>query len=242
MIAFRNLKPEEIQVRIDSSSQNGARFLLYKDARCDMDILDETLGPENWQRKHYELKGNMYCSVGINVRYSHPELEPLWVYKDDCGSESNTEKEKGESSDSFKRACVNWGIGRELYTKINIFIRIKTVDTGKTKNNGNKIFVPADPYAKYHVSDIEYEGKKISYIEISDKDGVVAFRYGVSKKPAKNESFKLLCKRCGKEIKEYIGLDGKTVSIEKHCNASTQKFGEILCIDCIQGDSNEKPI
>ena len=76
--------------------------MLYKDARCDMNILDETVGAESWQREHYECKGNMYCKVGI-------WCDAQWVWKSDCGTESNTEAEKGEASDSFKRACVNWG-------------------------------------------------------------------------------------------------------------------------------------
>ena len=130
MIEFRSLCADEIECRVQSCGEkNGkswCRVLLYKDARCDMNILDEMIGPENWQRDHKELKGNIYCGVGINVnankmRNSEP-LEPLWVWKWDCGAESNTEKEKGEASDSFKRACVNWGIGRELYTKIPINI------------------------------------------------------------------------------------------------------------------------
>lgn len=130
MIEFRDLTEQDIEVRTQSvgTFQKGgktkayATLLLYKNARVDMAILDETVGPENWQRQHKELKGNMYCAVGINVRFRDKNVEPLWVWKEDCGTESNTEKEKGESSDSFKRACVNWGIGRELYTKIPITI------------------------------------------------------------------------------------------------------------------------
>ena len=177
MIEFRNLKPEEIQVRMASCSQKGARFLLYKDARCDMDILDETVGVGNWQRKHYEQKGNMYCSVGVNVHYHSPTSEPMWVWKDDCGSESNTEREKGEASDSFKRACVNWGIGRELYTKIPIFIGMKTVESGERRRNGQPVYMPADPWVRFVVTDVQYDGKKITGLQISDTDGLVAFTW-----------------------------------------------------------------
>lgn len=127
LIKFRDLTKDEIDCRVQQVGQpkdgkSWARVLLYKDARADMIMLDETVGCQNWQRKHEELKGNMYCSVGININYEHPEREPQWVWKQDCGAESFTEKEKGEASDSFKRACVNWGIGRELYTKIPIMI------------------------------------------------------------------------------------------------------------------------
>ena len=112
---FRALTAKETECRIGRVLPNrgGVMLLLYKNARADMAILDEAVGAENWQRDHYECKGNLYCRVGIRV--DRPDGGE-WVWKSDCGSESNTEKEKGESSDSFKQACVNWGIGRELYT------------------------------------------------------------------------------------------------------------------------------
>lgn len=144
---FRDLKKEEIDVRVGQVGDDFATLLLYKDARVDMDILDETVGSENWQRKHYEVKGNMYCSVGI-------KCNDEWVWKDDCGTESNTEKEKGESSDSFKRACVNWGIGRELYTSPKIFINCETA-AKKIVNLTN-----------FEVSDIEIKDKAIVKLSI----------------------------------------------------------------------------
>ena len=121
---FRELTANEVDVRIGQVSKDGSylTLLLYKDARCDMAILDETVGAENWEREHYECKGNLFCKVGINTNYKKPDSVPNWVYKSDCGTESNTEAEKGEASDSFKRACVNWGIGRELYTAPLIYI------------------------------------------------------------------------------------------------------------------------
>lgn len=113
---FRALTAKETECRIGriQLDRHVVSLLLYKNARADMAILDETVGPENWQRDHYECKGNLYCRVGIRVNRGNGNGE--WVWKSDCGAESYTEKEKGESSDSFKRACVNWGIGRELYT------------------------------------------------------------------------------------------------------------------------------
>ena len=127
---FRDLREDEIECRVQSVKANGLVLLLYKNARCDMNILDETVGAENWQREHYECKGNLFCRVGIHSsRTKHDALRNLelvteheWVWKSDCGVESNTEKEKGEASDSFKRACFNWGIGRELYTSPFIWI------------------------------------------------------------------------------------------------------------------------
>lgn len=114
---FRDLTKDEIECRVQSCKENGLVLLLYKDARVDMNILDETVGAENWQREHYECKGNLFCRVGICVETKKGEtIFPEWVWKSDCGVESNTEAQKGEASDSFKRACFNWGIGRELYT------------------------------------------------------------------------------------------------------------------------------
>lgn len=239
MIEFRNLRPEEIQVRVNNVTAKGATYLLYKDARCDMDILDETVGSENWQRDHTENKGNLFCRVGININWESPTAPQEWCWKQDCGTESNTEKEKGEASDSFKRACVNWGIGRELYTKIQIFIRVETVDTGKKKPNGQPIYALKNPYEQFKVSDIEYEGKKITYIRLCDKNGITAFEWGKRKKTV-DDAAKIVeqmfpterCVACGKEIEEYLGKKG-SVSIEKHCNGSIKKFGAVYCIDCI---------
>lgn len=109
-LKFRKLTAEDIDIRIGQKSDKITMFLLYKNARVDMNILDETVGQDRWHRDHKELKGNLFCGVGIEV------TPGKIVWKWDCGTESNTEKEKGEASDSFKRACVNWGIGRELYT------------------------------------------------------------------------------------------------------------------------------
>ena len=112
---FRDLTASDIEVRVQSVKKNGLILLLYKNARVDMSILDETIGAENWQREHYECKGNLFCRVGI-------KCDGEWVWKADCGVESNTEAQKGEASDSFKRACFNWGIGRELYTAPFVWI------------------------------------------------------------------------------------------------------------------------
>ena len=124
MCKFRDLRADEIECRIqsvkeypDHPERSGLVLLLYKDARVDMNILDETVGSARWQREHYECKGNLFCRVGIVVDTKKGEsIFPEWVWKSDCGAESNTEAQKGEASDSFKRACFNWGIGRELYT------------------------------------------------------------------------------------------------------------------------------
>lgn len=114
-LGFRKLKAQEIDCRINTVSGNGCTLLLYKDARCDMNILDETVGPMNWARSH--TRDNANCIVSI-----WDDEKCQWVSKEDTGTESYTEKEKGLASDSFKRACFNWGIGRELYTAPFIWI------------------------------------------------------------------------------------------------------------------------
>lgn len=165
---FRTLKADEIECRIGSVGQYGFTLLLYKDARCDMNILDETAMPYNWQRDHKEIKGVVYCGVGIR----DTELgKDTWVWKWDAGAESYTEKEKGEASDSFKRACVNWGIGRELYTAPLIFIRAKTEPQG----NGYRLTNRKDGYG-YKVAEIEYLDGRISKLRIT-KDGEQKFYY-----------------------------------------------------------------
>ena len=160
MIEFRDLTAEEIDCRVQSCGEmkDGslwARVLLYKDARVDMTLLDEVVGQENWQRDHKELKGNMYCGIGINVNYKKTDKEPIWVWKWDCGAESNTEKEKGEASDSFKRAGVNWGIGRELYTKIPIQI------FGLPKNSKGNVD------GTFNVEKIKIENKTITALSLT---------------------------------------------------------------------------
>lgn len=167
-INFRPLRADEVELRVDRYTYNGAVLLLYKDARCDMRILDETVGKNNWDRDHFECKGNLFCKVGIFDG-------DKWVWKSDCGTESNTEKEKGEASDSFKRACFNWGIGRELYTKINIVVPMKTAknDKGKYEPQDSK-----DRYAKFYVHDMDVEDEKITRLTVSNADGEIVFSYG----------------------------------------------------------------
>ena len=167
---FRTLRPSEIEVRVGSVSKQGVTLLLYKNARVDMAILDETVGAENWQRDHKEVKGNLYCGIGI-------KCEGEWVWTWDCGTESYTEKEKGEASDSFKRAAVNWGIGRELYSGPKIRIKCDTVP--RDKNDESKGFIQINKFEFYgaYVSEITFTedavtGQKvINYVQIKNSKG-----------------------------------------------------------------------
>lgn len=119
----RPLDISEVDFRVQSINKGGyATILAYKDARVDMNRLDEAFGPFGWQRKHEVVNGNLYCSIGVRQNLliqgdngNVKEYRPEWVWKQDVGTESYTEKEKGQASDAFKRAGFNWGIGRELY-------------------------------------------------------------------------------------------------------------------------------
>lgn len=161
---MRALKADEIEVRAGQIGNGYASMLLYKNARVDMAILDEEYTPYGWQCDYKELKGNMYCGIAV--------IDPIggdWVWKWDCGTESNTEKEKGEASDAFKRAGFRWGIGRELYTSPRIYLDVATdeIDRGKYKLHNprelNGIYV-----SKIVTTDVD--GKlKIMELELSQK-------------------------------------------------------------------------
>lgn len=157
MCKFRDLRADEIECRVQSVKDGkGLVLLLYKDARVDMNILDETVGAANWQREHYECKGNLFCKVGICCEKTYDQHTfHEWVYKSDCGTESNTEAQKGEASDSFKRACFNWGIGRELYTAPFTWIPAEKCNI----NNGKC-------YDKFVVEKIIIENKQIVALAI----------------------------------------------------------------------------
>ena len=159
---FRLLRADEIDCRVSTVKQNGLSLLLYKDARCDQNILDETVGPMNWQKRY--TRDNANCTVSI-----WDEKKQIWISKEDTGTESFTEKEKGLASDSFKRACFNWGIGRELYTAPFIWIDSKQCEI-KPKERGQGFIC----YDRFSVSDIGYDNAgRINYLKIKNKEMIV---------------------------------------------------------------------
>ena len=159
---MRALRKDEIELRVGTVGQdrngNGyVTWLLYKNARVDRQMLDEEYGPMNWQCRYSEHKGNLFCSIGV---YDPDKND--WIWKEDCGTESNTEKEKGEASDAFKRAGFRWNIGVELYDSPTIFIGVTT----KPKKNGFG-------YEVANKKDIN--GFYVSYIEIDkEKNKILA--------------------------------------------------------------------
>lgn len=168
---FRPLKAEEIDCRVSQIASNWLTLLLYKDARCDMNILDETVGAMNWKREH--LRDNANCKVSI---YDKDKNE--WVSKEDTGTESFSEAEKGLASDSFKRACVNWGIGRELYTAPSIFIlpRKDMVKKGKDNEFYDKGNGKYETKTRFYVEYIDYDdNRNIQNIIIRDNKNNIRF-------------------------------------------------------------------
>ena len=141
---IRLLRADEIECRIGTINEKGLSLLLYKDARADMKILDETFGIFGWKRTHQSIDGNLYCTVEIwdNEKKS-------WISKQDVGTVSYTEKEKGQASDSFKRACVSVGIGRELYSAPFIWVSAQKCNI---QRRNDKLIC----YDKFSVSEISY--------------------------------------------------------------------------------------
>lgn len=171
---FRTLKANEIDCRVSQIDKTWLTLLLYKDARADMDVLDECAGCMNWKREH--SRDNANCIVSIwNSDIGQ------WVSKEDTGTESFSEAEKGLASDSFKRACVNWGIGRELYTAP--FILIMPKKDIKYKVNGKEVdeFFEKkegkyDTKTKFWVEYIDYnKDREIQNLIIRDQKNNIRF-------------------------------------------------------------------
>lgn len=193
---FRRLKANEIDARVATINSKGCSLLLYKDARVDQNILDETVGAENWQRSHELIGDRLYCTVSI-----WDASKGIWVSKQDVGTESYTEKEKGQASDSFKRACFNWGIGRELYTAPFIWITAGNVHI--SDKNGKPT-----TYDTFTVKEIGYNDLgEINRLKIqNDKQKQIVYTFGTEQEFPKEfepitaneqEVLKALCARKG---------------------------------------------
>lgn len=214
------LMPADIECRVQQvkETKTGARanLLLYKNARTDMRILDEVYGANNWQRTHEVIDGNLYCNIDI-----WDAEKMCWVRKQDVGTESNTEKEKGQASDSFKRAGFNVGIGRELYTAPSIWIDLTDREWDMGTNGKPRM----NPWITFKVKEIEYEPQRrqISKLVIEDSKGVI--RFPATKKAAEKavtygESSSLL------EARKWL---------------SVAKWDTDKALRCIEHISGEKP-
>lgn len=200
---IRCLTANEIEVRVNQVTDKGVQLLLYKDSRCDKRILDETFGIYGWKNKYEEIKGNLFCTISI-----WDDEKKQWVEKSDCGTESNNEKEKGEASDAFKRAASNVGVGRELYTKLFYWAKVKTKYNEKTKK-----YEMENRNEKFFVSEIETNEKteKIEKVKIVDSNGNVVFSHGYGK-----------------------STTGKIIEKEKAEKVETKKTEDVKMIDANQ--------
>ena len=163
-IKFRDLRADELELRVGATTDSGFSLLIYKTARADANVLDETVGAFNWQKKFYQVKNTMICSLGINMNYDDETKEPLWIWKDDAGDESNTEAIKGEASDSFKRAGFAYGIARKLYNSPFIWLN-KDSDNDPKKTH-------------YEISEIGYDDTSVNkLVIINAKTKNVVFSY-----------------------------------------------------------------
>lgn len=226
MNKFRLLRADEIECRVSQIYENGLVLLLYKTARTDANLLDETVGPENWENDFSLIDGVLYGCITI---FCQGEYEARKVTKCDAGTESFTEAEKGRASDAFKRAGFKWGIGRELYTAPFIWIGAEKCNI---KEGRNGKLVCND---KFTVTNIEYNDKdEISKLNIArGTESVFAWTLGSGSKVPTQEvkrtetapktpagEFKPTCAMCGKEISDKVH------------DYSVKKFGKPLCMDC----------
>lgn len=172
MKEIRLLSAQDIECRAQQVAKDFSwcSLLLYKNARVDMQILDETFGRFGWKRSHELINGRLYCTVSI-----YDDEKGQWVSKQDVGVESNTEAEKGQASDAFKRACFNVGIGRELYTAPKIFISLTKDDVKNSRLS-----------TRFDVRAIEYMNNQISYLQIVDNKGILRYEYAHKNKVIEN--------------------------------------------------------
>ena len=167
MLSFRPLSADDVEVRVAQVGQNAVQLLLYKTSRTDMALLDETVGPENWQCDYRSIDEKLFC--GIGCRFQDGE----WVWKWDTGTPSNMEAQKGEASDAFKRAGFKWGIGRELYTTPDIWVKREQCRNIKKGKNGRE-----QCYDKFVVTDMSVVDGRIAQLTICNASNRMAVVYG----------------------------------------------------------------
>lgn len=204
---IKPLTEKDVELRVAQLNKTNygvyVNLLVYKDARVDMRVLDETYGPTNWQRRHEVIDGCLYCTISI-----WDAEKGQWVSKQDVGTESYTEKEKGQASDSFKRAGFCWGIGRELYNAPHIRFKL---NEGEYTDKNNKVTT----YEKFKVAKMEYDSEKQEYtvFDVVDKNGNVRFSLNTAKQSTlravkeapKNEAQPKEVQKQNSRVKEYNG-------------------------------------
>lgn len=218
---FRDLRAEEVIVRPGETRNNRVKVFLYKDARSDRRILNESVGELNWQSDYFEQHGMLFCKVGIR----NPGTGE-WIWKADTGSESNIEAEKGLASDAFKRACFAFGIGEALYSAPDVWINLTDKDMFQGKLSQT-----------FRVSKMTIEQGYITSLTIVDKWENVRYTYGRNDSPAKpgqneqppQEEYSVPQKGPRPQVYEYIQepfdpeLTMTPEELERLCSSETQK-------------------
>lgn len=202
---IRALKADEIECRACTVNEKGLSLLLYKDARVDQKILDETFGAFGWKRSHQCIGGGIYCTVEILDKESGQ-----WVSKQDVGTAGSAEKEKSQASDSFKRACFNWGIGRELYTAPFIWIPAGKAEIQWKAGPGQEKRYYCNE--RFYVSDIQYNrNREIMALSIVNGKGQAVYTMGIGGSKAAVGSQREDTAGGGKRKAANGGLQGKIV-------------------------------
>ena len=241
---FRLLRADEIECRISQISEKGLSLLLYKTARTDANLLDEVVGPENWENDFKVVDGVLYGGIGIWV-------DGKIIWKWDAGTESNNEAEKGRASDAFKRAGFKWGIGRELYSAP--FIWIDAAECNITKNDKGKWVC----YDTFEVSDISYnEKREITGLAITSvKRRKCVYKLGEykytaepsktqhsankgGKTPSEAPDGNYYCEECGEMIAPFKSK-GATLSPKDFAVNTIARYGKQLCKECAARSKNE---
>lgn len=197
---FPPLKAEDVDVRVSRCNEKGCALLLFKDARVDMRMLDEHVGPLNWQRKHEFKDGKLYCSVGVCRE------DGQWVWKEDVGTPSTAEADKGHASDSFKRACFNWGIGRELYTAPFIWVPADKCSLKQGRNGKMQC------YDTFKVTEMEVDEGEIVKLQICNmsRRGEVVYGQKPEQRHEPSDALKIAYRRMGEAIDRWCERHGIT--------------------------------
>ena len=229
MNKFRLLRADEIECRISSINEKGLSLLLYKTARTDANLLDETVGGENWENDFKIVDGVLYGGIGI-----FDEVKNDMVWKWDAGTESNTEAEKGRASDAFKRAGFKWGLGRELYSAPFVFIPAAkcNIKDGKCYDNFEVGAIGYDEQERINYLVITLKGETVFvWGEPTEKPKVVPMS---KEKPKPHTNTDKVCSDCGRDIMMGVKKDGSIWKSDEIAAYSSRRYGRPLCVDCMK--------
>lgn len=220
MKLFRLLRADEIECRVSRCTEQGAALLLYKTARTDADLLDETFGPHAWENDFKLVDGVLYGGIGITQ-----DGAERWKW--DAGVESNTEAEKGRASDAFKRAGFKWGIGRELYSAPFIWIPAGKCNVKSVERGGKTVWQCND---RFELAEIGYdEAERVAYVRVT-LNGQTVFEWGGP--TAEPDPGTLYCADCGRPIRDGKKNDGSPWAASEIAAYTHSFAGRDLCVDC----------